>query len=153
MQLKKSKNQDDQRNEWGFESNKRCLMILKKEKLELIFSCLSRLVVFWEPQSVWPPLQEKKKKGKSSLTHDMFVSQSNKWSFVEASAQFSANKNNIKNQYFFGVSICFCSNLLCSSLVLSASCLVQLWEIRNAQKRRGFFPRSLSLFLSCLWQM
>lgn len=61
-----------------------------------------------------------------TCTHDMFVSLSNKWSFVEASAQFSANKNNIKNQYFFGVSICFCSNLLCSSLVLSSGFLVQL---------------------------
>lgn len=68
------------------------------------------------------------------------VSQSNKWSFVEASARSPANKNNIKNQYFFGVSICFCSNLLCSGLVLSASNR----RIRHAQKRE----LSLSLSLA-----
>lgn len=92
--------------------------------------------------------RRRRRRGKKRrLTHDMFVfflqvSQSNKWSFVEASAQFSANKNNIKNQYFFGVSICFCSNLPCSSLVLSASSLVRLREIRNAQKRGLFFSSS-----------
>lgn len=59
---------------------------------------------------------------------------------MEASAQFPANKNNIKNQYFFVVSICFCSNLLCSNLVLSASFLVQLREIR----KEFFLPLSLA---------
>lgn len=68
------------------------------------------------------------------------MSQLNKWSFVGASAQFSANKNNIKNQYFFGVSICFCSNLLCTNLVLSVSFRVQLREIRNAQKQLFSLP-------------
>lgn len=75
------------------------------------------------------------------------MSWSNKWSFVEASAPSSANKSNIKNQYFFGVSICFCSNLLCSRLVsLSASPTER--DQKCSEKTSSLPPSRSLLFLA-----
>lgn len=67
------------------------------------------------------------------------VSRLDKWSFVGASAQFSANKNNIKINTFFGVIICLLGDLLRSVLVLLASFLVQLREIKTRSERSCSF--------------
>lgn len=71
------------------------------------------------------------------------MSQSNKWSFVEASARSPANKNNIKKSILF-----WCEHLFLQQSAMQRSCSLCFQQTdQTCSEERGFFP-SLSLSLS-----